>query len=76
MEVSGKPCILHARAQAAFASILIPGLPEPYRKSEPKECCVLFLLHNRYPAHRERRNDKTLYTIHYGTLESNSEEMR
>lgn len=42
MEVNGKPCILHARAQAAFASILIPGLPEPYRKSEPKECCVLF----------------------------------
>ena len=42
MEVNGKPCILHARAQAAFASILIPGLPEPYRKNEPKECCVLF----------------------------------
>ena len=42
MEVSGKSCILHARAQAAFASILIPGLPEPYRKGETKERCVLF----------------------------------
>ncbi len=44
MEVNGKLCILHARAQAAFASILIPGLPEPYRKNEPKECCVLFFM--------------------------------
>ena len=44
MEVNGKLCILHARTQAAFASILIPGLPEPYRKSEPKECCVLFFM--------------------------------
>lgn len=34
----------HPRAQAAFASILIPGLPEPYRKRETKERCVLFFI--------------------------------
>ncbi len=48
MGVSGNACILQRRTQAAFASILIPGLPEPYRKSDPKEkLCPLFFAHSR-----------------------------
>lgn len=44
MEVNGKLCILHARAQAAFASILIPGLPDLPKERTKRVLCPLFLM--------------------------------
>lgn len=67
--------VSHLRAQAAFASILIPGLPEPYRKRETKERCVLFLLRNRYPTHRESRNLKLLQQWQSGKYLSKKEDI-
>lgn len=51
------------RTQAAFASILIPGLPEPYRKSEQKSVVSSFLLTHREQAPRAKPQKNTMKNL-------------